>query len=385
MKLRRDKPTVRALEAPSGAQLLLITGTPGSGKRVIGNLLVDEHLFVHVDLDNLHANRRFLGNGVDGLRAELEANIEPGQDMVVTWTPGSDDALSFVRLMQSFGFDWVWVDGDRGAAFRASFRRLNGTRPRFVDPFDREGAFRPLAAVVKELTEPGEAPVPVPARRQPVRDVLVASRSRFVRAPARRPRTPALPGPRLGLRVRTGVAGGLAFATVAAAAVGAYVVAGDTDSGHAVAGKTAQAKPAALPRRGLLVAGRSLAGVRLGDSAGTVRALWGKNFTVCRDCKPTTWFYLYPSGDPVGAGVKFRNGRVTAVFTLGMTKGWRTEEGLRVGDLIDSSSSPVGRWRLCSGYGAQSIRSGSAVTSILTNGPIVYGFSLTRPWEPVCH
>ena len=69
-----------------------MTGTAGSGKRIVGNLLVDERAYVHIDLDNPHANQRFLGHGIEGLRAELEANLEPGQDTVVTWTPSRGTA-----------------------------------------------------------------------------------------------------------------------------------------------------------------------------------------------------------------------------------------------------------------------------------------------------
>src|SRR4051812_36706232 len=114
-----------------GARLVLVTGTAGSGKRIVGNMLVDERSFVHIDFDNSHANKRFLGNGVEGLRAELEANLEPGQDLVITWTPTRNGALPFVRLLQSYGFDWVWCDGDRGAAFHGYFSARNGDVPRF--------------------------------------------------------------------------------------------------------------------------------------------------------------------------------------------------------------------------------------------------------------
>src|SRR5262245_38322328 len=87
-------------DEPDSASLLLITGTPWSGKRVIGNLFVDERAFVHIDLDNTHANRRFLGHGLNVFRSELEANIEPGQPMVLTWTPRSDRALPFIQAMR---------------------------------------------------------------------------------------------------------------------------------------------------------------------------------------------------------------------------------------------------------------------------------------------
>ncbi len=107
---------------------------------------------------------------------------------------------------------------------------------------------------------------------------------------------------------------------------------------------------------------------------------------MCEGCKPTTWFYLYPTGDPLGAAVTFRDGRVTAVFTLGAPSGWRTDKGLRVGQLIPQNDGRGGvSWKGCLGYGAKSMRDGDTVTSILTQGLAVYGFALTRPSEPVCH
>jgi hypothetical protein len=148
----------------------------------------------------------------------------------------------------------------------------------------------------------------------------------------------------------------------------------------------ADAAAAALPRQGVLVHGESLAGVELGDTADDVRGLWGHNFTVCANCSETTWFYVYPTGDPFGAAVKFRDGRVTAVFTLGAPTGWRDDEGVRVGQLLEPQEPGEGdeTWRGCLGYGAKSTREGAAVSSVLTQGLAVYGFALTRPSEPVC-
>src|SRR4051812_29650885 len=184
-----------------GARLLLVTGTAGSGKRIVGNLLVDEHRYVHIDLDNPHANRRFLGNGLERLRAELDANLEPGQDTVVTWTPSPNEALPFVRLMVAYGFDWVWLDGDRGAAFHGYFSAGSGEAARFVDPFEDDGRFRPVANVLGEVLEPGPNAHPLPVRRRVPRRVPVLSRSGVG-----------------GGRTRAGLAGAAAFAAAGVAA-----------------------------------------------------------------------------------------------------------------------------------------------------------------------
>jgi hypothetical protein len=344
-------------------RLLLITGTPGSGKRQIGNHLVEEHAFLHIDLDNPDARTRLPGLA-EGSCALLDATIGPDQDVIVTWSDSSAEALPVVRLLESFGVEWIWLDGDRGAAMPAAFTRgKDGSGARFVDPFAPDGRFRSLDAVVADLLAGTRA------------------RTRVAWRPALRRRSTS--------RGRRGLVAGIALAATAATAAGGYFLGALNGGGgdHARAVRAAARAPqAALPKKGVLVPGRSLAGVKLGDSAETVRRLWGQRFVVCRTCEPMTWFYLYSTGDPVGAGVTFRRGEVTAVFTLGMTLGWRSAGGVRVGQLLDTNGPDgSGRWSSCTGFGVRSHPTGRAVTSILTLGPAVYGFSLTRPSEPVCH
>jgi hypothetical protein len=48
---------------------------------------------------------------------------------------------------------------------------------------------------------------------------------------------------------------------------------------------------ASLPRTGVLVAGSSLAGVRLGEPAAQVRAALGGSYGVCRGCVRPTWYF----------------------------------------------------------------------------------------------
>jgi hypothetical protein len=207
----------------------------------------------------------------------------------------------------------------------------------------------------------------------------------FGRRHLRRPSMPRVGRVRpAGSRARAGLAGGLAFGTAAIAA-SAYVLTGGI-GGHngSLALQSAQAKPATLPTAGILVSGESLGGVRLGDTTATVRKLWGHHFTVCEGCQPTTWFYWYPSSD-AGAGVEFRHGHVTGVYTLGAKVGWRSEDGLKVGGYMSNKELHENSvWKSCTGYSAKLETSRNAVTSIFTVGPMVYGFSLTRPSESVC-
>jgi hypothetical protein len=146
--------------------------------------------------------------------------------------------------------------------------------------------------------------------------------------------------------------------------------------------------PASVPERGVLVPGTSLAGVRLGDTPAGVRARWGSGYRLCGACAEPTWYYTFEgvTGEPLGVGVSFRRGRVGALFTLGSPAGWRTREGLRLGDTIGRVDELYGTvsWRACIGYVALSMRRGGVVTSIYATGDSVYGFALTRTDEPIC-
>ena len=142
---------------------------------------------------------------------------------------------------------------------------------------------------------------------------------------------------------------------------------------------------AAAPVHGTLALGKSLGGVQLGDTPAAVRARWGSGYTRCRMCPADTWVYMIRGSRLAGAAVTFRSGRVAAVFTLGAPVGWRSSRGPAVGDPADACHGPVQglSYSRCVGYGALSARR-NVVTSIYTFGDAVYGFALTRPWEPVC-
>ena len=274
---RRDRSRSSLEASPlrlEGARLLLVTGTAGSGKRIIGNLLVDEHDYVHIDLDNPHANRRFLGNGIEGLRAELEANLEPGQDTVVSWTP----------------------EPQRRAAVRARDARLRlrlGLARR-----------RSRCGVPQLLQRPrrrgGAVRRPVRARRQ-----LPPGRGRARRGARARPRRPAGAGAPAGEACRRSPRCGRP------AAVRARVWRAQqpsrwpasppprTCSSAASAGTAspaAQAKPATIPATGILVSGESLGGVRLGDTRTDVRNALGPQVHRLRGLRADDVVLLVPVG-----------------------------------------------------------------------------------------
>ena len=85
--------------------------------------------------------------------------------------------------------------------------------------------------------------------------------------------------------------------------------------------------------------------------------------------------------------VTFRRGQVTSISTLGSPLGWRTSEGLVVGQGVDRVQALYGtlKWHICIGYGALSMpATQDAVTTIYTSGDVVYGFALARRTEPLC-
>jgi hypothetical protein len=274
--------------------------------------------------------------------------------VVVTWTFISETQLPYVEVMRRLGFEWVWMDSDKGTAYDALVAEHATEPPRFVDAFEPQGTFRALESVMDELRR--RRRIPRPAR---------AAKARASGVP------------------RAVWAGVLAFAAAGTAAAVTYM-AGTFDRESPARVSVARTPAGIFPVNGVLVPGKSLGGIRLGDSGGKVLTLWGRNFTMLPG-QPMTWLYMSPTGDPYGAGVSFRNGKVTAIFTLGGITGWRRSDGLRVGQIFTKFNDPNGSTTACVGYGATSTRNGDSVTSILTNGQSIYGFALTRPSEPVCH
>lgn len=143
---------------------------------------------------------------------------------------------------------------------------------------------------------------------------------------------------------------------------------------------------AAPPRAGVLVAGERLGGVSLGTTAAQVRAAWGTRYGVCRSCGETTWYFNFRPFEPQGAGVELRRGRVAAVFTLWSPAGWRTSNGVRVGDTVVRVTElygPLTRVE-CGTYYALTIPSRAAVSAVYVVEESVWGFGLLRRGVPVC-
>ena len=143
---------------------------------------------------------------------------------------------------------------------------------------------------------------------------------------------------------------------------------------------------AAPPGAGVLVPGRSLGGIELGQTKAEVERRWGRAYGVCKGCERLTWYFNYYAFQPRGAGVELRNGRVAAVFTLYQPLGWRTDRSLALGDSVTRVTSVYGALlrRECVGYYALTLRRGGATTAFYVLGERLWGFGLSKAGVPIC-
>jgi len=148
----------------------------------------------------------------------------------------------------------------------------------------------------------------------------------------------------------------------------------------------AGAAAAALPRAGVFVPGRSLGGIRLGESAHDVRAALGRSYGVCEGCDTTTWYYTYRRFDQHGLAIELVGGRVSAVYTLWQPAGWRAATGLRLGVVegqLTTSTGPLVAVA-CAGYDAR-VADGAHARSVyyVARGEL-WGFGLLRAHASPC-
>jgi hypothetical protein len=142
----------------------------------------------------------------------------------------------------------------------------------------------------------------------------------------------------------------------------------------------------ALPKSGALVPWRSLGGVGLGMTSAQVQRRWGLSHGRCRDCKQTTWYFNYAPFSPEGAAVRFRNGKVDAVWTLWKPEGWH------LGPIVldAPASSLTGQWTAlvtidCGSYEARILSKRGVTTVIYVYTDKVWGFGLNRQGGSPCH
>ena len=157
-----------------------------------------------------------------------------------------------------------------------------------------------------------------------------------------------------------------------------------------------------VPQHGIFVVNKTLAGVGLGYTQAQVKQHWGSRYTLCTAiplCSPKepVWLFLPPIGEPLGVGVRFRNGKTVAVFTLGTPGvnplsagglgGWKTAQGLSMFDPVTAIYSLYPAAAIstqCLSYAALSMRAGGVTSSFYVSSGTVYGFALTAQNEPIC-
>jgi hypothetical protein len=157
-----------------------------------------------------------------------------------------------------------------------------------------------------------------------------------------------------------------------ASAVAALVLAGSAAGG--------------LPKTGVLVPGRSLGGIRLGESQRAVRAALGAFYGACRDCSRRTWYFTYRPFEKRGLAVEFTRGHVSGLYTLWRPKGWHARHGLGFGSTPLAVHALVGTARtvVCHGYDALVQDSGRARTVYYLFGGRLWGFGLFRRGASPC-
>src|SRR5215471_11556485 len=101
--------------------LLLLIGTPGTGKRPLGSYLEHEHGFIHLDFENDWTAERYLRADPAELRTRIDRLRAGGRGVVITWAAGDTARLDEVRRLQAQGAATIWCDSDRGTACRAHY------------------------------------------------------------------------------------------------------------------------------------------------------------------------------------------------------------------------------------------------------------------------
>jgi hypothetical protein len=143
---------------------------------------------------------------------------------------------------------------------------------------------------------------------------------------------------------------------------------------------------AALPKAGVLVPGRSLGGVRLGESARAVRSALGAFYGTCRGCPRRTWYFTYGPFDKHGLAVEFTRGRVSGIYTLWRPAGWHAPHKLGFGTsvLAVHRLSGASRTVTCGGYDALVRDSAHARTAYYVLNGRLWGFGLFRRGASPC-
>ena len=139
---------------------------------------------------------------------------------------------------------------------------------------------------------------------------------------------------------------------------------------------------ASLPHAGVLVPGRSLGGVHIGEASAAVRAALGPH-GVCDGCSPTTWYFTYRPFTQPGLAVELTAGRVSAVYTIWSPAGWHTPTGQRLGAGLTKLAQHVSSVQ-CPSYIALVHDEGGTRTVYYVVDGKLWGFGLMLPGTSPC-
>jgi hypothetical protein len=134
------------------------------------------------------------------------------------------------------------------------------------------------------------------------------------------------------------------------------------------------------------VPGRSLGGVRLGESPRAVLAAFGRSHGICHGCAHSTWYFTYGPFDRHGLAVEFSRGRVSGLYTLWRPAGWHAPRGLKLGATPLTVHRLVGTLRTvtCADYIALVRDSAYTRTVYYIFGGHLWGFGLFRRGAAPC-
>lgn len=143
---------------------------------------------------------------------------------------------------------------------------------------------------------------------------------------------------------------------------------------------------AGLPPAGKLVPGRSLGGIRIGESPRAVRTALGGFYGTCRGCSRRTWYFTYRPFEKQGLAVEFTRGRVSGLYTLWRPKGWHAQHLLGFGSTPLAVHALVGRTRtvVCRGYDALVQDTAHVRTAYYLFSGRLWGFGLFRRGASPC-
>ncbi|MBV8257224.1 MAG: hypothetical protein JO073_05340 [Actinobacteria bacterium] len=143
---------------------------------------------------------------------------------------------------------------------------------------------------------------------------------------------------------------------------------------------------AALPRAGVLLPGRSLGGIRLGEPAAAVTSALGTFHGICRGCATTTWYFTYKPFHRQGLAVELTRGRVSAVYTLWQPLAWHAAKGLQLGAYEAQVTQVAGTLPIfsCPGYTVLVLDTRLSRTAYYIDDGRLWGFGLLQRGEDPC-